>query len=106
MGTVRRYEFEGVVIEIPVHYDSGAGIYIEDYPDFAENPIWTEKGHQVMFVGEDACLYAEEKTEGGCPDCGSCKHYESAGEHTWFGICKNKKRSTNIISETREGKLL
>ncbi len=92
MEKMRLYEIEGLTVEIPIHYDEGAGIYIEDYPDFVKDPLWTKEGHKVMFAGEDACEYAEEETEGGCPDCGSCKYYKSAGNHTWFGICKNEVR--------------
>lgn len=35
----RRYEFEGVVLDIPLRYDSLADMYIEEYPDFVENPV-------------------------------------------------------------------
>ncbi len=89
MEEKRRYVLEGRVIEIPVHYDERSGIYIEDYPDFIESPIWTKEGHRVLFSGTDACPLAEEASEGGCPDCGSCKHYRGAAEGTWFGICTN-----------------
>ncbi len=92
MEQSRRYEFEGLTIDIPIHYDEDTGLYIEDYPDFLENPIYTPEGYPVMFAGEDACSVAEEATPGGCPDCGSCKYYRSAGTHTWFGVCGNDKK--------------
>ncbi len=101
MKQTRRYEFEGLSIDIPFHFDEKTGIYIEDYPDFVESPIWTPEGYRVMFAGEDACDYAQESSPGGCPDCGSCKFYQSAAEHTWFGVCKNdsQKRTLNVTEE-------
>ncbi len=92
MKKTRRYEIEGLTLDIPLHYDEQTGIYIEDYPDFAENPIYTPQGHPLMFAGEDACLFAEEATPGGCPDCGSCRYYKPAGEHSWMGICLSEAR--------------
>ncbi len=93
MNETRKYEIEGLVIEIPIHYDGKANMYIEDYPDFIENPIYTPSGHRVLFSGTDACPFAVEATDGGCPDCGSCRFYKRAAEHTWFGICTNKMKS-------------
>ncbi len=88
----RIYEFEGLVLEIPLHYDEQSGIYIEDYSEYIENTIRSPEGFPVMFAGEDACPYAQEATPGGCPDCGSCRFYRRAGEHTWIGICKNEHK--------------
>ncbi len=95
MSEKRIYELEGLVMEIPVHFDERANIYIEDYPDFIEKPIWTPKGHRVLFSGMDACALSEELTPGGCPDCGSCKYFCRAGENTWFGYCTNSKNKKN-----------
>ncbi len=99
MEQIRRYHFEGVTLDIPLHYDEKAGIYIEDYPDFVERPVWTPKGYPVMFAGEDACIHAEEATPGGCPDCGSCRHYRRAGEHTWIGVCGHEFRRRAAVQE-------
>ncbi len=99
MKQTRRYEFEGVTLDIPLHFDESTGIYIEDYPDFIESPIWTPEGYPVMFAGEDACKFAEEATPGGCPDCGSCRFYRSAAEHTWFGVCGNDARKRTLSSK-------
>lgn len=92
MVKLRRYEFEGLVLDIPMHYDEQAKIYIEEYPDFIENPVYTPLGYPVMFAGEDACAEAEELTPGGCPDCGSCKWWRKAAEHSWIGVCGNDKK--------------
>ena len=39
MEKVRRYEFEGVTLEIPLRYDERSQIYIEEYPDFVSKEI-------------------------------------------------------------------
>ncbi len=92
MENARRYEMEGLTLEIPVHYDQQAQMYIEDYPDFIENPVWTPQGHRVLFSGTDACSLAEEASPGGCPDCGSCIHFHRPCPHTWIGLCQHPKR--------------
>ncbi len=92
----RKYELDGLILEIPLHFDERSGIYIEDYSEYIENITYSPEGFPVMFAGEDACPYAEEATPGGCPDCGSCRFYKRAGEHTWIGICRNEhKRRQN-----------
>ncbi len=96
MTEKRRYDLEGLVIDIPVYFDEKANVYIEDYPDFIKDPIWTPKGHRVFFSGMDACALSEERTPGGCPDCGSCKFFKRAAEHTWFGYCINEKNKKSI----------
>ncbi len=89
MKKFKEYELDGAILNIPLKYDKGSDMYIEDYFEFIDNSVFTPFGHPIKFAGEDACDYAEEETPGGCPDCGSCKFYQRAGEHTWIGICKN-----------------
>ncbi len=84
------YKIDGLILKIPRQYDKRAMRYIEDYREFLDKTIYTPNGYPVMFAGEDACKFAEEETEGGCPDCGSCKFYKRAGEHTLIGICVNE----------------
>ncbi len=97
MEKTRRYEIEGLMIDIPVRDDERSGKTIEVYPDFIENPVWTPTGYRVLFSGTDACPLSEEASEGGCPDCGSCRYFKRAAEHTWFGVCTNelKRKNTN-----------
>ncbi len=97
MQDKRRYEFDGIAIDIPIHFDERSKIYIEDYPDFIENPIWTGSGYRVLFSGTDACKYVEKHIS----DCGSCEYFERAAEHTWFGYCKNEKNK-NYIHQPKE----
>ncbi len=95
MDNTRRYEIEGLTMDIPVVLDEASQILLENYPDFIENPIWTPLGHRVLFSGTDACPLAEEASPGGCPDCGSCKHFRRAAAKTWFGICTNERSPRN-----------
>ena len=94
MAQTRRYEFDGIVIDIPIHFDERSGIYIEKYPDFIENSIRTKSGYRVLFSGSDACLLAENETEK-CLDCATCKYFKPAAKHTWFGYCTNKNSPIN-----------
>lgn len=95
MAETRRYEFDGLTIDIPICFDERSKIYIEDYPDFVENPVWTGSGYRVLFCGMDACPVAERESEGICRDCGTCKYFMRAAEHTWFGCCTNKNSPIN-----------
>ncbi len=90
MKKTRRYEIENTVLNIPLKYDELSEIYIEDYTEYIENTVLSPDGYRIMFAGEDACKFSEEASPGGCPDCGSCKFYKRAGEHTWIGLCKNE----------------
>ncbi len=97
MKKTRRYEIEGLTIDIPIYKDERSGKIIEIYPDFIEKPIWTPEGHRVLFSGTDACPLAVEATEGGCPDCGSCIYFKRAAEHTWFGVCTSEHSPLNKV---------
>ena len=44
MKKTRRYDIEGAILEIPVYYDARTEKYMEDYPDFLENPVYTPDG--------------------------------------------------------------
>ena len=92
MEKTRHYEFEGVTLEIPLHYDELSQMFIEEYPDFVKNPIYTPEGCPVFFNGEDACPFAEAAEGEDCPDCGSCRFFRPAGPHTWIGVCGHEKK--------------
>ena len=109
MEKFRRYEFEGITIEIPLRYDELSKMYLEEYPDFSVNPVYTPEGCPVLFSGEDACIWAEAAEGEGCPDCGSCRFFRPAGSHTLMGVCGNehrrhkpKQRATNNGGERKE----
>ena len=91
MEKTRHYEFDGVTLEIPLRYDPLSKLYIEEYPDFSKNPVFTRDGFPVMFAGEDACCYAEAISGRECPDCGCCRYFRPADTHTWIGVCSHEK---------------
>ena len=88
MEKYRRYEFEGIELEIPLRYDALSHMYIEEYPDFVQNPVYTPEGCPVLFSGEDACSAGRADDGAACSDCGSCRFYRPADERTWIGVCK------------------
>ena len=92
MEKIRRYTFEGLTLEIPLRYDELSHMYIEEYPDFVADPVYTPEGCPVLFIGEDACPYGEASDGGDCPDCGACRFFRPAGAHTWIGVCGNEKK--------------
>lgn len=92
MDHSRHYEFEGIALEIPMHYDPLSHMYIEEYPDFVEHPIYTAEGYPVLFIGEDACPLSEAADGETCSDCGSCRYFRPAGPRTWIGVCGHEKR--------------
>ena len=91
MEKTRHYEFEGVALEIPLRYDELAHMYIEVYPDFTQDPVYTPEGCPVLFVGEDACPYAQASDSGSCPDCGACRFFRPAHSRAWIGVCGHEK---------------
>ncbi|MCD8120104.1 MAG: hypothetical protein LUE29_11635 [Lachnospiraceae bacterium] len=107
----RRFEFEGVILDVPLRYDEVFDIYIEDYPDFTETPVWTADGYPVMFCAEDACALAQTEEAGRCVDCGSCIYYRQEPD-SLIGVCRNKGKrriradsgSSEIIFEKNENK--
>ncbi|MCD8312512.1 MAG: hypothetical protein LUD44_07820 [Firmicutes bacterium] len=91
----RHYEFEGAVFDIPMYYDELTGVYIEEYRNFNENPVWTADGFPITHAVEDVCPYGEWDHPSRCSDCGSCRFYSHIAEHTRIGVCrqeKNKKK--------------
>ena len=99
MAQTRHYEIEGLSLEIPLRYDAHSGLYIEEYPDFKANPVYTPRGSPVMFIGEDRCPHAQSVDEEECQDCGSCRFFVSAGAHSWIGICRHPVRQKQGAGE-------
>ncbi len=92
MEKMRRYNIEGLILDIPLYYDEQADMYIENYPDFIGNPIRTPNGHRVLFSGTDACPFGSDENDGDCLDCGACKYFKKAAERSWIGICTNEHK--------------
>ena len=91
MKKTRRYNIEGAILDIPLYYDERAEMYVEVYPDFTNEPVYTPAGYPILFTGEDACPYGEPAGEEPCTDCGSCRFYRQT-PGTWIGVCGHGQR--------------
>lgn len=93
---LKHYEFDGAVLDIPMHYDELADMYIEDYRNFVEDPAWTKDGFPVIGAVEDACPYGEFDEPGRCFECGSCRYYTPTDPHSLIGVCRHEKRRRSV----------
>ena len=91
MNKIKKYNIEGATLTIPLRYDEKSGIYMEEYPDFVKDPVYTPEGNPIMLTLEDACAWGEPK-DAGEPliDCGSCRFYRQAA-NTLIGVCRCEK---------------
>ncbi len=87
MAKTRIYEIDGMQIQIPLRWDALAKKYLEMYDELIEYPKRTPLGYPIITVAEEACTQAPE----GVSDCSSCPCYKPAGDHTWFGTCRNEQ---------------
>ncbi len=85
----RKYNFEGIVIDIPSEYDAHSGIYFDDIPDLEEKPLYTPTGKPVVSAVQDRCRHYD--SEGDEADCGSCKFYQPNHPGDLIGVCVNPK---------------
>lgn len=109
MEQVKRYEFEGEVIEVPLRWDDHLKRYIEDYEGHCKQPGHTPAGRPVLLTIEDACPHADMAD--GDPagiDCGSCRHYHQF-PGSLLGVCGNEQRRrqedlrTKCVSKAKKG---
>ncbi len=98
---VRRYEVDGMVVEIPLIYNETVNRYLEDYPDYKGNPVYTPEGRPLTVCVEDACEFAEAIEPPRRIDCSDCKYYRKAAENTLFGVCHNEKRRSPPKKEAK-----
>ncbi len=97
----RRYEVDGLTVDIPLCYDEMVNRYLEYYPDFKKEPVYTPDGHPLTVCVDDACQYGEMTEPVQVPDCGTCKYYRKAAEHTLFGVCDHELRRITPKEEAR-----
>ncbi len=92
MEKTKRYNIEGASLIIPLQYDKQSGKYMEMYPDFIKNPVYTPKGYPIMLTVEDACVLGEQRNQNEpLIDCGSCRFYKQL-PNTLIGVCRHDKR--------------
>lgn len=57
------------------------------YPNFKENPVYSDEGMPIVTQMQDICEHYEGWSEG--DDCFGCKHYRHGDD--LMGICKCEK---------------
>ncbi len=87
---IKHYGIGGIDIEIPLKRTETDGLYIEDYPDFISEPVYTARGHRILLTFEDACDNRESVGDEPCTECGSCRFFEKV-PGTLMGVCKHWK---------------
>ena len=93
MEKVKTYNVEGAALTIPLRYDETSGKYMEVYPDFIQNPIYTPEGYPIMLTLEDACAFGEKKDANeALVDCGSCRFYRQL-HNSLIGVCRCEKKN-------------
>ena len=102
MEQVKRYAFEGEVIEVPVYWDDRLQRYAEDYRDYIQQPVYTPGGRLILLTIEDACPYADPADCPGGIDCGACRHYHQF-PGSQLGVCSNEKRRRSGKSRSAAG---
>ena len=68
-------------------YEKEKGEPIPIYPDFRENPMYTDRGYPFVTQMQELCIHGTSKFEDGC--CADCKYYRHGDE--LIGICTNTK---------------
>ena len=95
-----RFDIEGTVIDLPLKYDEGPQMYLEDYHSVIENPPYTPEGRPILFTFDDACAHADmvdgEQTS---VECSTCRYFRYI-PGSLLGVCHNEKmRATNGVKE-------
>ena len=92
MEKTKKYNVEGATLTIPLRYDEDSGRYMEVYPDFIKDPVYTPEGNPIMLTLEDACAFGEKKDANEpLVDCGSCRFYRQL-PNALIGVCGHEKK--------------
>ncbi len=96
MKKTKEYNVEGATLTIPLRYDKKSDRYMEVYPDFIKDPVYTAEGYPIMLTLEDACPLAKQKDENQpLVDCGSCRFYRQV-ENALIGVCGHEKKRREL----------
>ena len=55
------------------------------YPNFKENPLYSDEGFPLVTQMQELCIYGSSKFSDGC--CADCEFFENADD--LIGVCKN-----------------
>ncbi len=88
MEKVETFNLDGLAVEIKFAFDKTANMYIGEYPDFEENPIYSPNGRPIVTAARDSCPH--NTSEGKFADCGSCKFFKTEGKDDLIGFCTNE----------------
>ena len=61
------------------------------YPDFIEDPVFSDSGEPIVTMMQDACPHyksGSKRTDDNT--CGECDYFSRGAE--WFGICKDQRK--------------
>ncbi len=92
----RKYIFEGTVLDVVSEYDKHTDKYIDNIPDFEENPLFTPTGKPIVSAIQDRCIHYDSDEDE--TDCGSCKFYTPNDPRDLIGICNNPKKQKEGIN--------
>ncbi len=88
MEKFQTFHLDGIQVKIKFTFDSETNMYIGDYPDFEETPLYSQNGHPVVTSVRDNCPH--HSSGGKFADCGSCKFFTPESKNDLIGFCSNE----------------
>ncbi len=87
----------GKTFELRYGYYSDSDRHTEPdviYPDFQNEPLYTDDGTPFVTMMQDACArYVGDTAKNADTTCADCKYFERGEE--WFGVCRCKQNKKN-----------
>ncbi len=88
MERVEIFNLDGVDVKVKFTFDKTANMYIGDYPDFEETPLYSPNGRPIVTATLDNCPH--NTSDGKFADCGSCKFFKTEDKNDLIGFCTNE----------------
>lgn len=95
----REYHLDDLRLQVRLAYDEGSGRYLEQIPDFEEEPVYTALGKPVACAAQDACPHGRGDGDESCVDCGGCRFFDTPRPNSLIGICGHPARRANTHRE-------
>ncbi len=83
----REYTLDGDCIRVKSEFDETSGIWIEEYIDFENPPIYSPLGRPWKCVTNTGCPYADPAYN----DCGTCPWLIKERAEDLIGICSHQQ---------------